>query len=290
AAGSTWIPGCPRANRFPSSSSSIVPARPFATIAHQGSTRRNPSPRTVAGPGARFALPRSRRISGSRLPPRMAPTVSARTSVACSRTASGTAPSGVRATYRARAVRTGSIAASAYCGSAGRGPEAKRLAAGEGILVRGPGLAGLLVRDLEHVPVGIVEVDRQVRTVVHGQPHGNPVRHERGVKRLEVLLSLDLPGHVEQPDLLRRRGSRVRPDLPEAEVVRVRVPGYRKEHHATREPPGDGQAEHARVERLGPVEIAHLEDHVAKLLEHHGGLPREAMIAKSTGGSQGRAR
>ena len=92
---------------------------------------------------------------------------------------------------------------------------------------------------------------------------------ERVVEGAEILLPLHLPRDVEQPDLPWHLGGRVRTHLPEAQVVRVGVTGHGEEDHPARHPAGHGQAEDARVERFGAVEVAHLEDHVAELLQRH---------------------
>ncbi len=72
-AGTTWMPGWPRQNWLPSSSSSIVPAVPLRKAARLKSARR-PAPITAAPPASSAGAirPASAMVSGSCAPAAMA--------------------------------------------------------------------------------------------------------------------------------------------------------------------------------------------------------------------------
>src|SRR5262245_61086644 len=192
---------------------------------------------------------------------------------AWSRTDAGRASSGIPLAKRANSARTGSISLSRLGVpriSAPGGLKRQRLPTGERVPAGRPHLARLLVRDLEHVAVRILEVHGKVRAVIHGGADGHPAGDEAVVEGLEILRALDLPGNVEQPDLLRRLRGRVHANLPETKVMGIRVPGDGEEDHLSGKPAGHGEANHVPIERLRAVQIAHLQHHVAELLQRHG--------------------
>src|SRR5215470_2469210 len=127
--------------------------------------------------------------------------------------------------------------------------------------------------ELHAVAVGIGKVNAPGHVVGDGGVDLNAQLSKLPVGRLQLREASELPGHVVEPRLA-LCGRLARGQLEERQVVMLLA--HAQEHRA----PfllvgGDLEAEHPRVELLGLLHVAHLEDHVAELASlDHPCLPR----------------
>src|SRR5215467_13976672 len=137
---------------------------------------------------------------------------------------------------------------------------------------------------LHAVAVGIGKVDAPGHVVGDGGVDLNAQLAQLPVGRLQLREAPELPGHVVEPRLA-LRGRLARGQLEERQVVMLLA--HAQEHCA----PfllvvGDLEAEHPRVELLGLLHVAHLEDHVAELASlDHPCLPRAVAALRRSGRS-----